>query len=78
MWKQAKKQLAQLPDLVRKRVLTALTLLAADPYTGKKLQGELTGLYRLAMHPYRIIYIIDKDIVTVTVVEIGHRQGVYK
>ena len=44
---------------------------------GKKLKGELAGQYSLAIKPYRIVYTVEKKVVTVTVLHIGHRQGVY-
>ncbi|MBP9850444.1 MAG: type II toxin-antitoxin system RelE/ParE family toxin, partial [Candidatus Peribacteraceae bacterium] len=36
------------------------------------------GKYTLRVWPYRIIYKFEKQQLTVYVLEIGHRQGVYK
>jgi addiction module RelE/StbE family toxin len=58
-------------------VFDALEGLREDPYAGKKLQGELYGLYSLRVWPYRIIYMVEKRIITVTVVAIGQRKDVY-
>ena len=41
-----------------------------------KLKGE--DAYRIRIGQYRIIYEIDDEKITVTVVTIGHRKSVYK
>jgi mRNA interferase RelE/StbE len=74
----AAKQFRTLPPKDKGRIALAIDGLAADPYVGKKLQGELSHYYSLRVWPYRIIYSIETDIVTVTVVAIGQRQGIYK
>lgn len=74
----AAKRLESLPEKDRQRVLSVLAGLRADPYQGKKLQGELSGLYSLRAWPYRIIYEISKKTIAVTVVAIGHRKSVYR
>lgn len=74
----AAKGLESLPEKDRKRAISALRGLAADPWQGKKLQGNLAGLYSLRVWPLLIIYQISQKTVTVTVVAIGHRQGVYQ
>lgn len=74
----AQKQFDALPAKDQEKVLNALKGLREDPFAGKKLQGELYGLYSLRVWPYRIIYTIEKRIITVTVVAIGQRKDVYK
>ena len=75
--RRASKDYVALPIQIRPRVLTAIHTLADDPYSGKKLRGEHDGHWSLRVWPYRIIYIIEKETVTVTVVTIGHRKDVY-
>lgn len=41
---------------------------------GKPLTGELRGYYRLRSDPYRIIYRIEKEKITVYVLHIGLRK----
>jgi len=53
------------------------TTLAANPYSGKKLVGDLSKYYRLRVGNYRVIYSIDEDIVTVEVIKVSHRKDVY-
>ena len=42
----------------------------------KVLKGH-TGIYRLRIDSYRVIYTIDNDIVTITVIDIGNRGQIY-
>lgn len=51
----------------------------SDPYfTGKSLKGLKKGLWRYRVGNYRIIAnIIDTEII-IEIVDIGHRQSIYK
>ena len=59
------------------RVMRAVISLREDPYQGKPLRRDLKGSYSLRVGMYRIIYTIERHIVTVCVVNIGHRKDVY-
>ncbi|MBL8015175.1 MAG: type II toxin-antitoxin system RelE/ParE family toxin [Candidatus Doudnabacteria bacterium] len=72
----ARKQLTRLPRRVQERVVKAVSYIELNPYSGKKLLGELSGRYSYRVWPYRIIYTVDGTNIYVT--NISHRQGVYK
>lgn len=74
----AKKELARLSRDYQERVALAINMLGENPYIGKKLEGKLQGAWTFRVWPYRILYRIEREIVTVTVLRIAHRQGVYK
>lgn len=74
----ALKQLEKLGRKDQARVVDATKVLEADPFIGKKLRGEQDGKWSIRVWPYRILYIIDKKIITVTVLAIGHRRDVYE
>lgn len=74
----ARKSLRRLPRKQQERIRSEIDALADNPYSGKKLEGRYEGKYTWRAWPYRIIYTIEKNIVTVTILSIGHRQGVYK
>lgn len=76
--KRAQKDLDKIPLQYQKRILVALSIIASDPFAGKKLSGELTGLYSCRAWPYRIIYQIYKKELLVLIIRVGHRQGVYQ
>ena len=68
----------KLPKNILKRIDSAIDLLRENPFAGKKLEGEYEGAFSLRVWPYRIIYTVENEIVTVTVLRVGHRQGIYK
>ena len=72
------KDLEKLPKKEHQKILLALSVIASDPFVGKKLEGEYAGNYSYRVWPYRIIYQILKKQLIVLVIRIGHRQGVYK
>jgi mRNA interferase RelE/StbE len=51
----------------------------ADPtLLGQPLKGTKSHLWRYRVGDYRVICEIDKEIITVFVIRIGHRKDVYK
>lgn len=76
--KQAEKSLKKLPLSGQKKIAKAIEKLIENPLVGEKLKGEFEGQYKLVAWPYRVIYIFSSEEKLVTIVEIGHRQGVYK
>ena len=63
---------------VFERISNALKLIQVDPYQGKQLKHQLKGKFSMRVGVYRIIYQIEKSIVTVYVVDIGHRKEIYR
>lgn len=74
----AQKQAKKIPKKDQKRLNAAIVSLQTDPFQGKQLQNDLEGAWTIRVWPYRIVYIIEKRIVTVTVLRIGHRKDVYR
>lgn len=75
--KKAKKEIQALPKKDQERIISAFDVLRENPFTGKRLEGKYEGAWTFRVWPYRIIYTINRNIVTVTVLRVGHRQGVY-
>lgn len=75
---QAHKDLLRLRPQDQKRMEAAIDQLLINPFAGKKMKGEWQGFWSARVWPFRIIYTIDKKIITVTVVAIGGRKDVYK
>jgi mRNA interferase RelE/StbE len=71
------KELRPIPNRDIKRILEKIDQLADDPRPpgSKKLSGQ--EKYRLRQGNYRILYSINDEVVTITVVRIGHRKDVY-
>ena len=71
------KDLRPIPNKDVKRILQRIEQLAQDPRPpgSEKLSGE--EKYRVRQGDYRILYIIEDEIVRVFIVKIGHRRDVY-
>ncbi|MBI2337965.1 type II toxin-antitoxin system RelE/ParE family toxin [Candidatus Daviesbacteria bacterium] len=76
--KTAEKSFLKLPIDAKKKIAKAVEKLADKPLAGEKLKGEFAGQYKLYAWPYRVIYIFSAAEKILTVVEVEHRQGVYK
>ena len=74
---EAVRSLEKIPIQWRQRLFKAIDAIKIRPYIGKKLKGKFSGAFSLRVWPYRIIYTIDKSKITVIILDIGHRQGVY-
>lgn len=60
------------------RIAKALDLLAEEPDRGIALRGELKGLFKYRVGPFRVIYQWHKKKLIVTVIDIGHRRDIYR
>jgi len=76
----ARKQLIKSERQIQERILHFLRdRVEKNPYDiGKPLKSNLAGLWRYRVGDYRLICDIQKEILTVLVVRIGHRRKVYK
>lgn len=74
----AAKEIAALPKPYLKAVTTAIAKLAKDPRPSGCIKMSGIDAYRIRIGMYRIVYSIDDDVVTVTIVSVGHRKEVYR
>lgn len=78
--KSAAKELQGLPQKIQQKILDAVQLLSLNPYTEllqiKRMKGT-DSLYRIRIQDYRVIYLIENQIIKVTIIKIGHRKEVY-
>jgi len=74
----AEKDLEKVDKKDKPRIFAVLFELRKDPYLGKKLEGKFRGYYSLRVGQYRIVYKIYKTQLTILIISIGPRQGVYK
>lgn len=76
--KSAEKSIQTLPKKIKVRIIGVIDLLAENPFppAAKKLKGR--DGYRIRTTDYRILYNVENEILTVTVVAVGHRKEIYK
>ena len=64
------------PDL-KKKIRASLKIVLAEPYSGKALMDELSGLRSLRVSSFRIIYRIQEP-EQIELVAIGPRERIYE
>ena len=76
----ALRELRKLDKPLARRVLTAVTKLGLDPRPPgvRALTGHPSGTMRLRVGKYRVVYVLQDDLVVVTVVRVAHRREVYR
>lgn len=78
--KSAFKELQSLPAKIQEKILDAVQFLSVNPYTEllqiKKMKGA-DSLFRIRIQDYRIIYLIEKQRIKITIIKVGHRKEVY-
>jgi mRNA interferase RelE/StbE len=74
----ALKALARVPKTERERLVEAIDRLKTDPLAGGTLKGEFSGLRRLRVGRYRIVYEVVRAELQVLVVRIAHRGAAYR
>ncbi|MEK6732377.1 MAG: type II toxin-antitoxin system RelE/ParE family toxin [Candidatus Omnitrophota bacterium] len=75
----AKKQIDNLPEHVKQRIATVLLdVISINPFSGKALKGELSGLYSYRVGDYRVIYTVVKYRLIIQVIKVMHRREAYR
>ena len=75
-----KKELKEIPDADLKKIKKIIISLGENPFPHGclKLEGFDSKLYKIRKGDYRIIYSVEHQIVTVTILKIAHRKDVYR
>ena len=76
----AKRELLSLRDPIRERIQVAIRALADDPHPDDSIamRGRGTGLHRLRVDSYRVVYRVHTKQMRLLVIRIGHRSEVYR
>ena len=74
----ARRELEKIDRTDRQRIIQAVDRLPDNPFKGTTLKGELTGLRRIRVGQYRIIYEIQNEALIILVVHVAHRKDVYR
>jgi mRNA-degrading endonuclease RelE of RelBE toxin-antitoxin system len=76
--REAARTLERLTPAMRARIIKALERARVDPLRGKRLRGELEGLFSVRVGEMRVVYEVDPDEMAMVVHAIGPRGDVYK
>lgn len=76
----ATRDLARLDKPAGRRIVERINWLATnlDSLRLEALTGDLSGLYKLRVGDYRVLYEIPEDEQTIVIHQIGHRREVYR
>jgi mRNA-degrading endonuclease RelE of RelBE toxin-antitoxin system len=76
--RQAEKFYKKLEKNVKARVREALIIIENQPYTGKRLHGELKENCSMRIGKTRIIYTVSEKDKTIHIIAIGPRKTIYR
>lgn len=75
----ARRDIGRLPEKYAAAIVELLPEIAANPRRlGKPLRFEWEGRWAARRGPYRVIYELDEETRTVTVLAVAHRADVYR
>ncbi|MBN1961462.1 MAG: type II toxin-antitoxin system RelE/ParE family toxin [Deltaproteobacteria bacterium] len=74
----AAKEIKNLPKQDKTKIIEAIDSLKTQPHVGTLLKGQFTGLRRIRVGHYRVIYEVRDTLLVILVLKIGHRLDVYR
>lgn len=74
----AEKELRSIEKSDKSILIKKIQNLSEDPFPPQSQKLNSRDQYRLRWGKYRILYEIDKNILTIIVVKIGQRKNIYK
>ena len=63
---------------LQERIGKKINELENNPYLGEQLIGNLSGLRRLRIGDYRVIYKVKNEQLIILILDVGHRKNIYK
>ena len=75
--KNARNFIKKLDNSSQKEILKKIRKLKENPFMGKALTGNLSGLWRIRIGKYRVVYQIKNSELIVIVLDVGHRKNIY-
>ena len=72
-----KRDLDSFDETFKTSIKKELEILKANPYSGKRLHGNLKGFLSLRIGKYRAVYSVDDNSRKVILYFFGHRKGIY-
>jgi len=73
-----KKDLPSIPKADVIKIVKHIEGLAGNPFPEGAVRLKGREEWRIRQGDYRILYVVEHDVVTVFVVKVGHRREIYK
>ncbi len=72
-------EIKTLTTIVQERILRKVRWLSEnfDEITPQALSADLSGLFKIRVGDYRVIYSFDKSAQMITIHKVGHRRNIY-
>ena len=74
----SRKQIRGLHPQIKSAIKSSIERLQENPFTGKRLEKEISGYLSIRMKRFRIIYKINDDDHNVEIHHVGHRKDIYE
>ena len=76
--KEALEDLQKIDRPIVKRILNKISWFSQhfSNITPESLSGDMAGLFKLRVGDWRVVYVIEEDVIIIKVV--GHRREIYK
>lgn len=58
--------------------MAAIDRLPENPQVGKLLKGDFSGLRRIRVGVYRVVYEINESQILVLILRVAHRKDIYR
>lgn len=72
------KELEDIPEPYYSKIKKEIYALEENPFPNGCIKLTNENAYRIRVGNYRIIYEVNENILTISIVKIGHRKDVYK
>lgn len=66
------------PPQTKRYIRESFEEIRRDPRSGKPLRDELAGFYSFRTRRFRIVYQIERRLITIVVVGVGPRKTIYE
>jgi mRNA interferase RelE/StbE len=73
-----KEDLPSIPKTDVAKIVKRIEALADNPFPEGAIRLKGREEWRIRQGDYRILYVVESDIVTVFVIKIGHRREIYR
>lgn len=74
----SRRQIAKLNPEIKPVIRSRLDSLRIAPFTGKRLERELSGYRSLRAKRFRIIYKLNEEKKKIEIHHVGHRKDIYE